>query len=162
MAHKHRPRMTTALAEPSDANDSITWTMATQGECFDPEAGLFPSTITLKAVDREGCVVNFLPMNRPAMLHGFGIRPGLSKLSVALSMHELVLSACRLAERAGCGEVYFWGATEASTQEFAERHGFERIDLPLYRLRLSDVAKHGYGYENHSVENLTAGGVATE
>lgn len=135
-----RRRFGVSLAEPEDVPNFLDWSRKTQGPEWTPEASQFPSALTFKAVDKDGKPIVFLPVYRPAMLHAFAIKPGTSRLSVAAAVKALLFKTAKTAEQAGCGEMYFWGA-EKTMQDFAERWGFEKIELPVYRMPLAKMKK---------------------
>ncbi len=76
-------------------------------------------------------------------MEALAIRPGAAIRSVAKALRDLALTAVRLAKRVGVGEIYCV-CGDHSTQEYMERHGWERFDVPLYRLKVR-TAEERYG-----------------
>lgn len=121
---------------------------------FDPAVMAYPNTITLCAYDEDGPLA-FLPFQQPLMvdasgdkpiaetpmfLEGLAMRPGASKLDTSRALKEFIQAAVFLGHMKGTGELYFLG-TDEGTDALAENQLFERLNFPIYRLRLSDLEK---------------------
>lgn len=119
-----------------DAQKFIEYEMATAGNLFDPEAGLYPSSFTLCAENEQGPVI-FLPVQQPFLLESLGIAPDADKRDVALSLRKLMNVLIQKARAEGRGEIYF-GCKEESTIAFAEHHGFSEVPFKMYRLKVKD------------------------
>lgn len=115
------------------------WIKTTQGNEFDAEVCTYPATDYLVA-HAEGTPVVFMPMQNTLMLESLAINPQAEKSHVAVALKALLSNIVLLAGKAGMGELYFL-CSEPSTVEFAERNGLERINLPLFRLKLSSLEK---------------------
>jgi len=89
------------------------------------------STFTLQAFDKSGPLA-YLPIQQPLMLESFALRPDTSDSMLAIAMTRLVEHALSEAYRRDAGEVYFL-CLDQRTSEFAQRHHFTRVNLPLYR-----------------------------
>lgn len=118
---------------------------------FDSNAVLYPNSFTLCAFDEEGPLA-FLPvqipqvfgpdkkLSEPFMLETLIFRPTATQIEQTRAMWELIQSCITLGYMRGTGEIYFMGNIP-STNQFAERRLFEKLDWPVYRLRLSDLTK---------------------
>jgi hypothetical protein len=50
-------------------------------------------------------------------------------------MKQMVTVIAFTAYTKGAREIYFMGSSK-ETNDFAEKHGFEKVETPMYRLRL--------------------------
>lgn len=130
-------------ATPEDAETFLKWAVATKGNEFDPETVTYPDSFTLCAFDAGGPVA-FMPIQQPMvseplMLESLAVNPEASDSKIAVALKELVQACVTIGFMKGTGELYFLGSNEA-TNRFAEHHKvFERLDWPVYRLRMSDL-----------------------
>jgi hypothetical protein len=137
---------------PEDAGTFLKWVVANEGNEFDPEPVTYPDSFTLCAFDETGPLA-FLPVQQPMfvepqMLESFAPKPGLSPALRAAALKELIQACITIGFMKGTGEMYFLGTNEA-TNRFAENSKvFERLDWPVYRLRLSDLNKQEELNEN--------------
>lgn len=126
-------------ATPEDASLFLEWQRTNSN--FDPEAVLAPDSFTLVAFNKEG-IVAFLPVQSPKVdpffLESIAFKPGFTEREQASVMREFVQAAVTLGFLKGTREIYFLADTE-DTAAFAERHGFEKVPWPVYRLRLTDL-----------------------
>lgn len=124
-------------ARPEDSADFLTWQTSSN---FDPAASLYPDSFTLVAFDAGG-VLAFLPVQQPQIpmaLESIAFHPGLTDRQQASTMRELIQAAVTIGYMKGTGEILFFG-DRPETNAFAEKHGFEKIPWPVYRLRLKDL-----------------------
>lgn len=130
-------------AQPEDAQTFIQWAVANKGNEFDPAIVTYPDSFTLCAFDVDGPVA-FLPVQQPMvaepmMLESLAVRPEASAKEIASALRELIQACVTIGYMKGTGELYFLGSNE-QTNRFAEHHKvFERLDWPVYRLRMSDL-----------------------
>lgn len=95
----------------------------------------------LCAFNNKG-ITAFLPIQSPQfvsvqMLETLISNPEASDLEIASAMRELVKHAITIGYLKECGELYFIG-DHSETNKIAERI-FEKIEYPVYRLRLADL-----------------------
>lgn len=121
----------------NEAQMYFDWAMETPNNEFDQDVALFPSSRTWVAYDKEG-PLGFQTIQRPLMLESLARRPGLSKLQQAAVLRELTQNAVTQAYAEGAGEIYFLGS-DPETDEFASNWIFERVNLPLYRLKVKEL-----------------------
>lgn len=126
-------------ARPSDAEKFKKWSQDTKQNLYDPDVALYPTTTTRCAFDNNGPIV-FVPFQRPIMLDALAINPAADILSVALALKELTQDAVSSAYDEGRGEVYFFCA-EPLTQEFCQKHGYTKMEVPVYRMKVSNLEK---------------------
>jgi hypothetical protein len=130
-------------AKPEDAETFIQWAVTNKGNEFDPAAVAYPDSFTLCAFDVNGPLV-FMPIQQPMfaepmLLESLAVRPEASVKEIAVALKELVQACVTIGFMKGTGEIYFLGSNEA-TNRFAEHHKvFERLDWPVYRLRMTDL-----------------------
>jgi hypothetical protein len=106
----------------------------TNQNLFDPVVLSYPSTVILKASDGERALV-FMPVQQCQVWESLGISPQASELETAAALKALTHVLRFKALENGQKEIYFI-CTEESTQKFAEKHGFERINSPVFRMKL--------------------------
>lgn len=130
-------------AKPEDAETFIQWAVANKGNEFDPATVTYPDSFTLCAFDANGPIA-FMPIQQPMvseplMLESLAVNPNASSLEIAAALKELLQACITIGFMKGTGEIYFLGSSEA-TNRFAEHHKvFERLDWPVYRLRMADL-----------------------
>jgi len=114
------------------------WIAATLGEnLFDPDVLEHNSTFTLCAFDESGPLV-YVPVQAPLIMESLAIRPGLDDARRALALAELTRATILRAYDADAGEVYIHGHDDR-TVKFAEKHRFEKVPWPLYRMHLKTL-----------------------
>ena len=121
-------------AQPEDRDELIKFMDSTPENLCDPKVFGYSSLTTLKAV-KEGKPLVFLPIHTVFMLESLAICPNNGAVETATALAELVKIVRWEAVNAGHGELWF-ACKEASTQAFAEKHGFERVDVPMFKMRL--------------------------
>lgn len=109
------------------------WLMQTEGNCYDPAVLTYPATSVLKA--ENGKPIMYMPVQTVYMPDALGFNPDASVAEKASALQAAFQVLAFESRAQGCGEIYFL-CREESTQAFAERHGLERIDIPLYRLKI--------------------------
>jgi hypothetical protein len=130
---------------PEDAGIFLKWAVENKGNEFDPDPVTYPDSFTLCAFDETGPLA-YLPIQQPMfvepmMLESFAPKPGLTPLQASAALRELIQACVTIGFMKGTGEMYFLG-TNTATNSFAEKSKvFERLDWPVYRLRLSDLTK---------------------
>jgi hypothetical protein len=94
----------------------------------------YPSTTLLKATDGDRNILH-LPVQTVYLLESLGISPDASPLDVARALYAVMQVVRWESKKNGHGEIYFVGSDE-QTNECAEKHGFEKLQLPVYRMRV--------------------------
>lgn len=87
-------------------------------------------------------ILGYMPMQRPLMLEAIAFNPIAHDIERARAMQELVQTTITHAYEMGIGEIFFLGSHRV-TNEFAVHHGFQLVDMPLYRLRLRELEQGG-------------------
>lgn len=121
-------------ATKEDSAQCAAFLMHTAQNLFDPRVLAYSATKVFKTSDGEKNTM-FMPVQQCQVWESLGINPEASEMEVAASLKALahVLRFTALAE--GQGEIYFL-CSEPRTQKFAAHNGFEKLDIPLYRMRL--------------------------
>lgn len=141
--------MNTVFVRPAKAEDAeifLKWAVANKGNEFDPEVVTFPDSFTLCAFDAVRGPIAFMPVQQPMfseplVLESLATNPDATEKEIAVAIKELVQACVTIGFMKGTGEIYFLGSNEA-TNRFAEKHKvFERLDWPVYRLRMSDLLR---------------------
>lgn len=89
----------------------------------------------LEAVNGKGDTICYMPVVPVIMLESLAPKPGATPIEMANALKTLVVGAAQLAAAGGSHELVFWASDEA-TAALAERGGFEKMSMPMYRLRL--------------------------
>lgn len=105
---------------------------------FDPDVALFPSSNTWCAYDKDGPLA-YQTVQQPFMLESLAPRPGATKYQIAIALKELTENVITQAHIKGVGEIYFLG-TDADTDAMAGNQIFERLEFPVYRVKLKDLS----------------------
>lgn len=127
-------------ARQSESKQYLEWSRSTEGNAFDPEVAARPSTFTLVAYNPESSIA-YMPVGQVFTMESLGIKPGATDLEKAFSVRELMKAVVLQAHIKGIGEIYFIGSSPL-TNAFAAERGFEKIEYPVYRMKLSDLEKH--------------------
>jgi len=106
----------------------------TEGNLFDPAVLAYPATKVLKTSDGNRNLV-YMPVQQCQVWESLGINPEATELETAASLKALAQILRFMANADGQKEIYFLCSHEL-TQKFAERHGFERVTTPVFRMKL--------------------------
>lgn len=123
---------------PEEAQTFYDWAVENPNNEFDPEVPKFPSSTTWCAYDKTGPLA-YQTLQQPIMLESLATRPGLPPIQVSSLLKELTQNAISFASQRGVGEIYFLGSDD-NTNQFACNKIFEKVDLPVYRLKLADLS----------------------
>lgn len=118
--------------ERKEAMDSLL--ALSDKNLYDPNVLLYPSTGILKSFNSDKSLV-FMPVHKVHMLESLGINPQATAMEVASGLKSLVLTVAYESRNIGIGELMFLCRDE-QTAAFARAHGFEKVEIPLYRLKL--------------------------
>ena len=122
-------------ARQDEAETFIEWAK-TQPE-WDAFIGLHPGTFTLAAYNKDR-VIAFLPVQQPFVYETFAPNPEASDLELAVAMKEFTQFLVSQAYLKNVAEMYFLGS-DNDTSEFANNHIFEKLNMNVYRVRVSDL-----------------------
>lgn len=101
---------------------------------LDPGVFAYPATVILKAYILSKNVV-YLAIQNCCMLDSMGIPHDATAAEVAAGLRSLIVATVYEAKQRGHGEIYF-PCKDEQTASFAEHHGFEKFDVPMYRLKI--------------------------
>lgn len=109
------------------------------GDLFDLDVMNHQSTFLLMAFNQDGPLA-FLPVQQPLMLENLIFRPGLTRSETAQAITRLAEHAVEETYARDAGEAYFL-CRDASTLNFAERHGFTSLPdgLKVRRMNLLET-----------------------
>jgi hypothetical protein len=113
------------------------WSRITPNNGFDPDVPKYPSTITWCVYDQHGPLA-YMPVQHPLMMESVASRPGASTLEIAAALKEFTQNCVTQSHVRGAGEIYFLGS-DSATDWFAEHQMFERVTVPVYRLKLKNL-----------------------
>lgn len=126
-------------ARAADSEQFINWSRNTNQNLFDPEVVKYPTTSVRVAYNGNGPLV-YAPIQQPLFLEALAINPENSVIDTALALKVITQDAVSQCYARGSGELYFVCA-EPSTEAFAQKHGYEKVPWPLYRMRLNKLEK---------------------
>ena len=124
-----------------DLEKLVAWGSA--NPAWDAKILNYGSSFALAAYNNSG-TLGFLPVQRPLVMEAMGFHPLTTDPQKALVMKELTHALILQAYGYGAGEIYFMGS-DSGTNDFAQRQGFTRLDVPMYRVRLTDLERGGGG-----------------
>ncbi len=122
---------------PADATKFSRWMFEGRDNQPDGNAIFAPSSFTVCAFTEEKQIL-FSPVQSPMFLESLAVNPEASELEQAAALKAVVQFLVSRGYATGQVEVYFLGSNQA-TAAFAEKHLFEKVDLPLYRVKLADL-----------------------
>ena len=122
------------LAVPCrDRKQYLEWLEANE-ERGHPDDNARNAATVLEAVAGSDTIC-YMPVVPVIMLESLAPKPGATAFEMTHALKTLVVAAANLAAANGCKELVFWSTDEA-TAKVAEYVGFERVNMPMYRLRL--------------------------
>lgn len=131
------------LVRPLRTNDPVDVTKAQSSfesvrpiSFLDPKVFEYPTTRVLVAENSHP--VMYLPVQTCYVLESLGPTEEATDLEIASSLKQLTAILHYESARNGQGEMLFFCGHEA-TQAFAQKHGWERVNIPIYRWRVNDV-----------------------
>lgn len=114
--------------------EMVQWAINGDRNAFDPTILTYPSLGVLKLGTRTGKTVMYLPAQTVIMLESLAINPEATDREIAVGLLTAFNALLVQAQGKGIGEVYFLGSNEL-TNKFAERHGMEKLDFPIFRMK---------------------------
>lgn len=93
---------------------------------------LYPDTKFIVAESDQPLL--FVPVQSVYMMGSLGHKD-VPPLQLATAMRQVVATLVWESRKQGRGDIYFVGGNEHS-DTFAENNGFERVDKPVFRMRL--------------------------
>jgi hypothetical protein len=128
-------------AKAEDAEKATNWAVQNlDRNKIDPEVLKYPSTFTLAAYDSETGPIMYMPVQTSLMMESVCTNPEASDRKQAMALKEIVQALVMQAHLKGIGEIYFIGSDDR-TSEFAENQLFEKIEQPVYRVRIRNLEK---------------------
>lgn len=121
-------------ATVEDLAQACKWFMDTAGNCYEPQVLAYPKTELLKAFNADKNIM-YVPIQTVFMPDALGFNPDASVAEKASALQSLFQVLTFEARTLGHGELFFL-CREPSTVAFAERHGFEKVTLPVFRIKL--------------------------
>lgn len=126
--------MNIRIAGQEDAQRIIEWSFANrEANDLDPDVLNYPLTEIFCA--ENGKPLGYLPAQLAAVLESFAPNPEATEQEKNAALYGLTDAIVETAANKGIKEIYFIGSNE-EVNAFAERLGFKRIDLPVYRLKV--------------------------
>ena len=130
--------MSEIFVKPIDAEDVKEFKQLLQQNAgkngFDPDILGYPNLEIIKA-QKNGLNLAFLPVQHAIVAESVAISPQASQEEAALAMRDMMQVVMFGAYKGGIREIYFLGSDEA-TSKMAEKRGFEKIEVPVFRLKL--------------------------
>lgn len=100
---------------------------------LDPAIVAYPTLRVMAA--ENGRVIGYLPYHDVLMLESFAPDPEATDLERAEACRQFVKTVYSVASSAGVREIVYFGKDDRLNR-VAERHGFEKIEFPVYRLKV--------------------------
>lgn len=100
---------------------------------LDREIFQYPTVRVLAA--QNGKVLGYLPYHSVLTLESFSPNPDATDSERAEACRQFVKMIYSVAWTNGVREIYYFG-NDQQLNRIAERHGFEKIECPVYRLRV--------------------------
>lgn len=116
-----------------DTPQLAQWLTETPHNYYDQAVYFYPHTVTLVAASDRNLV--YMPIQRTITLESLAVNPDTTNGEKAIAMVELIRTAVYEASLQGVKEIYFV-ATNPDTAHFAERRKLERIQHPVYRIKV--------------------------
>ena len=121
-------------ATKEDAPALLSFMDATENNLYDDCIYKYPATETVKA-SKDGVTLLFMPRQSAFVLESLAINPDNNATATSAALKAVMQVVVWDANKRGMGEVYF-ACRDESTAAFAMRHGFERFEFPMYRMKL--------------------------
>lgn len=121
-------------ALPAD-DQFIAWVVDNmERNVFDPEILKYKATKVIEAFAGDKTLL-YLPTQEVTMLESLAINPANRGAETAAALKAVTQTVAWEARRKGQGEIYFMCA-DRETAEFASHHGYDRLETPVYRMKL--------------------------
>jgi hypothetical protein len=121
--------------ETKDSQNYAEWLRAAEDKnLVDYSVYSYP-TCNTAVVEQDGEPVLMNSFHLVLMQEALAPKPGISPKDMAYALRGLNDALKRLAKVSGVKEIWF-GCKDESTCKFAERHGFERLPFPVFRMRV--------------------------
>jgi hypothetical protein len=135
VSDKQNKRVSVRSAEEKDAQTYIDWLGAASGiNLVDYNVYSYP-TCNTAVVEKDGEPVLMNSVHLVLMQEALAPKPGVSPMDMARALRGLHEALKGLAQKSGVKEIWF-GCKDESTCKFAERHGFERVPFPVFRMKV--------------------------
>lgn len=122
-------------AEAKDSQNYIDWLRAASDiNLVDTSVYSYPTCNTL-VVEKNGDPVLMNSFHLVAMVEALAPKPGLPPMDEARALKSLFDTVKGAAEMSGVKEVWF-GCSDPRVEKFVERHGIERVNFPMFRMRI--------------------------
>src|SRR5512146_1079369 len=100
----------------------------------DPQVMAYPAT-TIICAERDNRQLLYVPVQQCSVMESLGLSPEASELDIAGGLQAVTKAVRWEAYKAGQREIMFLCRDE-QTIKFAEHHGFEKVDIPLFRMKI--------------------------
>lgn len=121
---------------PEETREAFDWLGGIANRnLIDWDVLTYPATTLLKATNGDKNILH-VPVQTVHMVESLGIGPESTELETAKALQALMQTVHWESSKAGHGEIYFLCRDE-QTVKFAEHNGMERVDIPLFRMKVS-------------------------
>ena len=126
---------TVRAAEGKDTQTYVDWLQAASDiNLVDKTVYSYPTCNTL-VIEKSGDPVLMNSFHLVSMMEALAPKPGLPPRDEARALRALFDSVKGIAEVSAVKEVWF-GCSDERVQRFAQRHGVERVNFPMFRMRI--------------------------
>lgn len=128
-------KITVRLAEEKDAQNYQEWLNAASDiNLVDYRVYQYPAIVTLVA-EKNGDPLLMNSFHPVMMVEALAPKPGLSPMDEARALKAMFDAWKQIAAATGVKEIYF-GCKDERVEKFVLKHGFEKINFPVFRVRL--------------------------
>lgn len=120
--------------KPEEFDTLVKWLVEQQDKNY-VDLGMLSYPKTAVLVAGNGTPNLFMPVQPVLMLESLAAKPGISGRDFMKSLKCLVDSVKEIAAKQGIAELYFF-IGDKRIEKLGHYVGFEKMDLPCYRLRL--------------------------
>jgi len=127
--------VTLRAAEPRDAQNYVDWLKAAADiNLVDTGVYSYPTTNTV-VVEKDKQPVLMNSFQAVLVMEALAPKPGISPMDEARALKELFEGIKRVAEAAGVKEIMF-ACKDERVIRFVEKHGGEKISVPVLRFKI--------------------------
>lgn len=127
--------VTIRTAEPKDAKNYSDWLKAASTiNLVDYKVYEYPAINTV-VVEKNGEPILMNSFHPVLMMEALAPKPGLSPMDEARALKQLFDGIKNIAAATGVKEIWF-GCSDPRMDVFVQRHGFEKVSFPVYRIKV--------------------------
>jgi hypothetical protein len=128
-------KVTVRPAEPEDSQNYMDWlAAASDRNMVDLDVYGYPACVTFTVQEGESPIL--MNSQHPVMMmEALAPKPGITPRQEAIALKKLFEAVKLIAQATGTREIWF-ACKDESLNKFVEHHGFEKITVPMYRIKV--------------------------